>query len=93
MPDMLDVGAIRQDIGKYSDKSLLIIETRLQNRIAALQKCVPWPALIHSLSGDLEVVWTEQKRRFIGKHKKKMEDSALFVNRLVDQSKQSNDKR
>lgn len=47
----------------YSDKTLKQIESRLDSRIAALQKCVPWPALIASIAADLEAVWAEQRRR------------------------------
>ncbi len=63
MSDIISRNKLLATVARVSDRTLLQIETRLQNKIAGLQKCVPWPALIHSLAGDLEIIWAEQKRR------------------------------
>lgn len=63
MADIISRNKLLSIVPKVSDKTLLQIETRLQNKIAGLEKCAPWPALIHSLAGDLEIIWAEQKKR------------------------------
>ncbi len=63
MADIISRDKLLATVHKVSDRTLLQIETRLQNKIAGLEKCAPWPALIHSLAGDLEIIWAEQKRR------------------------------
>ena len=63
MTFMISTEKLKTSITSMSNKSLLALETRLSNRIAGLEKCSPWPALIHSIAADLEIVWMEQKRR------------------------------
>jgi len=63
MSDLMSRDRLLATVTRMSDRTLLQNETKLQNRIAGLQKCVPWPALIHSVAADLEIIWAEQKRR------------------------------
>jgi hypothetical protein len=63
MSDILSKEHLKKVVVKASNKTLRVLETKLENKIASLEKLVPWPALIHSVAGDLEIVWAEQKRR------------------------------
>lgn len=71
MADIISRDKLLVTVARVSDRTLLQLETRLQNRIAGLQKCVSWPALIHSVAGDLEIIWTEQKRRELQRNDKR----------------------
>ncbi len=81
--EYLTTEKLRKKVSTLSDKSLLMVETKIQNRIAALQKCVPWPALIQSLAVDLEIIWAEQTfRQKVKEHKADIEFGILNAGRL-----------
>lgn len=53
-----------------SDKALNVLESRLTNRLAAIQYCIPsWEALHESLGRDIRAIHDEQKLRTQAKAK------------------------
>lgn len=68
---LLDTEKLKKDISKYTDKSLLMLETRITTRIAGVEKCMDWPRLVQALAKDLEVIWAEQKRRELQRNDKR----------------------
>ena len=54
----------RLHLKKMSDKALLVLESRLTNRLAGIQYCIPsWEALHESLGRDIRAIHDEQKLR------------------------------
>jgi hypothetical protein len=68
---LLDTEKLKKDITRYSDRALLMIETKITNRIAGIEKCMDWPRLVQALAKDLEVIWAEQKRRELQRNDKR----------------------
>jgi hypothetical protein len=77
---------LKKEIGKCSDRNLVVLETRITTRIANIDRCMDWPALSQALAKDLEIIWAEQTRRHIAKHKKDMEDAVILVDKLSNQA-------
>ena len=54
----------RLHLKKMSDKALLVLESRLSNRLAAIQHCIPsWETLHESLGRDIRAIHDEQLLR------------------------------
>lgn len=54
-----DQGKAREKLKKMSARTLRILSTRLETRLAGIEKCVDWPALHQALARDIKAVHDE----------------------------------
>jgi hypothetical protein len=88
MKEYLTGARLQAHIQTVSNKTLVQYETRLGNRLAGLQKCVPWPAVISLAAADLEIIWAEMRQReHAAAHRKNIEDAIFLADKLTEQAK------